>query len=111
MIKNYIIIGLIIILIVFGISLSIKCAHLEKENVKLKTEQNYTIDSVKFENKELKENVKTLSNKIVECEYKIDSLKKVKQKVIIEHKYVISKDLTEGVETLKNNIKCEKYYW
>lgn len=111
MIKNYIIIGLVAILIVFGISLSTKCARLEKENIKLKTEQNHTIDSVKFENEGLKENVKSLSNQIVECEYKIDSLKKIKQKVIIEYKYLISKDLTEGVETLKNNIKCEKYYW
>lgn len=111
MIKNYIIIGLIAILIVFGISLSTKCARLEKENIKLKIEQNHIIDSVKFENGELKETVKSLSNKIVKCEYKIDSLKKMKQKVIVEYKYVISKDLTEGVETLKNNIKCEKYYW
>lgn len=111
MIKNYIIIGLVAILIVFGISFSTKCARLEKENIKLKTEQNHTIDSVKFENKGLKENIKSLSNQIVEYEYKIDSLKKIKQKVIVEYKYVISKDLTEGVETLKNNIKCEKYYW
>lgn len=110
MIKNYIIVGLVSILIVFGITLSIKCAHLEKENIKLKMEQNDIVDSIRFENRSLKENVSILESQVVDYEHKIDSLKKIKQKVIVEYKYVISKDLIDGVETLKNNIKCEKYY-
>lgn len=108
--KNYIIIGLISILIVFGITISIKCASLEKENIKLKMEQNDIVDSIRFENRSLKENVSILESQVVDYEHKIDSLKKIKQRVIIEYKYVISKDLIDGVETLKNNIKCEKYY-
>ena len=108
--KNYIIIGLISILIVFGITISIKCASLEKENIKLKLEQNDIVDSIRFENRSLKENVSILESQVVDYEHKIDSLKKIKQKVVIEYKYVISKDLIDGVETLKNNIKCEKYY-
>ena len=108
--KNYIIIGLISILIVFGITISIKCASLEKENIKLKLEQNDIVDSIRFENRSLKENVSILESQVVDYEHKIDSLKKIKQRVIIEYKYVISKDLIDGVETLKNNIKCEKYY-
>ena len=108
--KNYIIIGLISILIVFGITISIKCARLEKENIKLKMEQNDIVDSIRFENRSLKENVSILESQVVDYEHKIDSLKKIKQKVVIEYKYVISKDLIDGVETLKNNIKCEKYY-
>lgn len=108
--KNYIIIGLISILIVFGITISIKCASLEKENIKLKMEQNDIVDSIRFENRSLKENVSILESQVVDYEHKIDSLKKIKQRVVIEYKYVISKDLIDGVETLKNNIKCEKYY-
>lgn len=110
MIKKYIIVGLVSILIIFGITLSIKCARLEKENIKLKMEQNDIVDSIRFENRSLKENVSILESQVVDYEHKIDSLKKIKQRVIIEYKYVISKDLIDGVETLKNNIKCEKYY-
>jgi uncharacterized protein YlxW (UPF0749 family) len=110
MIKKYIIVGLVSILIIFGITLSIKCARLEKENIKLKMEQNDIVDSIRFENRSLKENVSILESQVVDYEHKIDSLKKIKQRVVIEYKYVISKDLIDGVETLKNNIKCEKYY-
>ena len=59
MIKNYIIVGFISILIVFGIIISIKCANLEKENVKLKLEQISIIDSVKTENEILEKKYKT----------------------------------------------------
>ena len=110
MIKKYIIVGLVSILIIFGITLSIKCARLEKENIKLKMEQNDIVDSIRFENRSLKENVSILESQVVDYEHKIDSLKKIKQRVVIEYKYVISENLTDGVETLKNNIKCEKYY-
>lgn len=110
MIKKYIIVGLVSILIIFGTTLSIKCARLEKENIKLKMEQNDIVDSIRFENRSLKENVSTLESQVVDYEHKIDSLKKIKQRVVIEYKYVISNDLIDGVETLKNNIKCEKYY-
>lgn len=110
MIKKYIIVGLVSILIIFGITLSIKCARLEKENIKLKMEQNDIVDSIRFENRSLKENVSILESQVVDYEHKIDSLKKIKQRVVIEYKYIISKDLIDGVETLKNNIKCEKYY-
>lgn len=108
--KNYIIIGLISILIVFGITISIKCASLEKENIKLKLEQNSIIDSIKMENEVLEKDIDLLKKEITSNENTIDSLKAIKQKVIVEYKYVVSKDLSEGVEILKNNIRCEKYY-
>lgn len=60
MIKNYIIAGLVSILIIFGMILSVKCARLEKENIKLKMEQNSVVDSIRFENRSLKENVSML---------------------------------------------------
>lgn len=108
--KNYIIIGLISILIVFGITISIKCASLEKENIKLKLEQNSIIDSIKIENEILEKDIDLLKKEITSNENTIDSLKAIKQKVIVEYKYVVSKDLSEGVEILKNNIRCERYY-
>lgn len=108
--KNYIIIGLISILIVFGITISIKCASLEKENIKLKLEQSSIIDSIKIENEILEKDIDLLKKEITSNENTIDSLKAIKQKVIVEYKYVISKDLSEGVEILKNNIRCERYY-
>lgn len=110
MIKNYIIIGLISILIVFGIAVSIKCASLEKENIKLKLEQVSIIDSIKIENEILEKDIELLKKQITFNENTIDSLKMIKQKVIVEYKYIESKDLSEGVEILKNNLRCERYY-
>lgn len=110
MIKNYIIIGLLSILIVFCFVISIKCARLEHENMKLKLEYTDVIDSIKIENEILEKDISTLSNQITKYEFKIDSLKRVKQKVIVEYGPIISEDLTEGVELLKENLRCEKYY-
>lgn len=110
MIKNYIIIGLISILVVFGIIVSIKCVNLEKENIKLKSEQTSIVDSIKIENIILEKDIELLKEQIILKENTIDSLKAIKQKVIVEYKYIISKDISEGVETLKNNLRCEKYY-
>lgn len=109
MIKNYILVGLVSILIVFGIIVSIKCANLEKENIKLKTETKTIVDSIKIENEVLEKDIEFLKKQIVVNEQTIDSLKTVKQKVIVEYKYIVSKDITEGVATLKNNLKCGKY--
>lgn len=108
MIKNYILIGLIFILIVFGFILSVKCSKLERENIKLRIENTTTVDSIKMENEILEKDIETLSEKIINYEYKIDSLKKIKQKVIIKYKYIVSENLTEGVETLKENLRCER---
>lgn len=109
MIKNYILIGLVLILIAFGITISIKCATLEKENAKLKVEHNNIVDSINVENKMLETNILLLEEELVKCAHEIDSLKKLKQKVVVKYKYVISNDLTEGVGKLKENLKCEVY--
>lgn len=105
MIKDYIIAGIVSILVLFGIVLSIKCSQLEKENTKLKTEYNTTISQIKIENETLKKNVLLLQNDLEYQHYKIDSLKKVKQKVIIKKEYIVSENLTEGVEKLKENLR------
>lgn len=107
--KNYILIGLLSILIVFGIVMTIKCSKLERENIKLKTEQSTIIDSIKIENEILEKDIIHLSNQILICEHKIDSLKKVKQRVIVEYQYIISDNLEEGAKKLKENLKWERY--
>lgn len=111
MIKNYILIGLISILVCFGIIISVKCKRLEQENLKLKTENTHVVDSIKMEKQLLKEEVELLSKELTVFEHKIDSLKQVKQKVIIEYKtkYIVSENLTESVKTLKENLEWEKY--
>jgi hypothetical protein len=103
--KNYILIGLFSILIIFGIVMTVKCSKLERENIKLKTEQNTIIDSIKIENEILEKDIIHLSNQILICEHKIDSLKKVKQRVIVEHQYIISDNLEDGAKKLKENLK------
>lgn len=105
MIRNCMFIGLFSILIVFGIVMTIKCSKLERENIKLKTEQNTIIDSIKIENEILEKDIIHLSNQILICEHKIDSLKKVKQRVIVEYQYIISDNLEEGAKKLKENLK------
>lgn len=108
MIKNYIIGGLISILVVFGIIVSIKCSKLEKENIKLKTEQITIIDSIKIENDLLNKEILLLSDDLDYYKFKVDSLKQIKQRVIIKTEYVVSENLTEGVKILKENLKWEK---
>ena len=105
MIKNYIIGGLVSILVIFGIFMSIKCSKLERENIKLKTEQGSLIDSIKMENKLLKEDINLLNYDLQQSKHKIDSLNKVKQTVIVKKEYIVSENLTEGVKTLKENLR------
>jgi hypothetical protein len=109
MIKNYIFIGLILTLVVFGLIMSIKCSSLERENIKLRVEHNAVIDSINVKNEALETNILLLEEELVKCSHEIDSLKKLKQRVIVKYKYVISNDLTEGVSKLKENLKCEVY--
>lgn len=109
MIKNYIIIGLVSILIGFGIVLSIKCSKLEKENIELRIKHNTIVDSIKIENNLLNKEILLLSEDLDYYRFKVDSLKTIKQQIIVKTEYIVSENLTEGVELLKKNIKCEKY--
>lgn len=107
-IKNYIILGIVSILIVFGIVMSIKCSKLEKENIKLKVEHTTILDSIKIENEALNKEILLLNDNLANYEHKIDSLKQVKQRVIVQKEYIISDNITESVSLLKENIKCER---
>lgn len=106
--KNYILAGLISILVVFGVVVSIKCSNLEKENLKLKQENITILDSIKIENKNLNKEIEDLNIEILNYKTKIDSLKTVKQQIVIQKEYIISESLIEGVELLKENLKCER---
>ena len=112
MIKNYIITGLVSVLIVFSLLVSMKCKNLERENLQLKTEHVDIIDSIKAEKQILEKEVQLLSDELMVYEHKLDSLKQLKQQVIVKYKtqYIVSKDLSDGVKTLKENLKCEKSY-
>lgn len=107
-IKEYLILTLVFILVVFGIIVSIKCSKLEKENIELQTSYNTIIDSIRMENLLLTEKTQRLSESLDYYTFKVDSLKKIKQKVLIQKEYIVSEDLISGVKLLKENIKCEK---
>lgn len=107
-VKIYLLLGLVVVLMVFGLMLSFKCARLENENVKMRLEQNIITDSIKTENDNLSKTVKLLSDDLEYYKYKVDSLKAIKQRVVIKKEIVISNNITGGVKTLKQNLKCEK---
>ena len=107
-IKEYLILTLVFILFIFGIIVSIKCSKLEKENIKLKIEQITIIDSIKVENDLLNKEILLLSDDLDYYKFKVDSLKQIKQRVIIKTEYVVSENLTESVKILKENLKWEK---
>lgn len=74
----------------------------------MRLEQNTIVDSIKTENDNLSKTVKLLSDDLEYYKYKVDSLKAIKQRVVIKKEMVISNNITEGVKTLKQNLKCEK---
>ena len=106
--KDYIIVGLMVVSIIFGITMYNKCSKLERENILLKQEQNALVETLQDENKILTNNVLELQDKIVIFENKIDSLEAIKKKVIVKTEFVVSNNITEGVLKLKENIKCER---
>lgn len=106
--KRVLIAILILIPILYGIKLYNKCSRLEQENTKLKLEQDIVRDIIEKENKLLHDNILILEDEISYYRCKIDSLEKVKQKVI-KTEYIVSENITEGVALLRENLKCEKY--
>jgi len=91
----------------FGVVVSIKYSKLKQENADLKIEYTTILNPIKTENKLLTEEVLLLKDEIKYYESKIDSLNKIKQKVIIQYEYVESKTFSEGVLLLQKNLKCE----
>lgn len=104
-IKTVMILGILLVLIGFGITMSVKCSKLERENIKLKLEQSDIVDSIKTENETLCLEISYLFDEIHYYKTQVDSLKSVKQQIIIKSEYIVSEDITEGVELLKDNLK------
>ena len=86
-----------------------KCSRLERENIELKLGQDVVRDIIEKENKLLQRDILSLEDQVIYYRYQIDSLEKVKQKVIVKTEYIISEDITEGVALLKENLRCERY--
>lgn len=82
-----------------------KCAQLELENAQLKVEHNTLVTSLQCENDLLSAEIEELEELLDSRNYTIDSLKRVKQKVIIKKEFVVSSDITEGVALLQKNLK------
>lgn len=106
--KNILITALVVIVIGVSLSNSYKCAKLELENTQLKLEHNTLVTILKCENDLLITEINELKDLLNEKTNTIDSLKLVKQKVIIEKEFVVSTNLTEGVVLLQQNLQWEK---
>lgn len=101
---------LFFILMGFGILMFYKCCRLEQENQRLKIDQMSISDSIKIENKMLNNTIIKLNEDLEYYKFKVDSLNKIKQQIIVKKEYIVSEDLIDGVVKLKENLKCEKYY-
>ena len=88
--------------------MSIKCSKLEFENSKLKMEQYDVADSIKNENEALTLEIIHLFDELDYYKQQVDSLKRIKQQVIIKSEYIVSEDITEGAKSLRENLKWEK---
>lgn len=106
--KRIVISALVLVLIILALWNSYKCAKLELENAQLKIEHNTLVISLQCENDLLNSEIGDLKELLNSRDYTIDSLKRVKQKVIVKKEFVTSCDITEGVALLQKNLKWEK---
>ena len=102
------ILGLTLLIIILYISSSVRCSKLELENLELKSGKDDLIEMVHKENEILHKHVVQMEEELEKYRNKVDSLERLKQKVIIKTEYIISENITEGVTQLKENLKCEK---
>ena len=109
MIKNYIIVGFISILVAISIILSIKCNKLEDQILEFKAQSTIVVDSIAVENQKLEIRIQHLNSDLLYYKQKIDSLNNVKQKIIIQTEYIVSENLIEGTQLLKENLRWERY--
>lgn len=108
-IKIIVVLGLLLVLIGFGITMSVKCSKLERENTRLRLEQSDIVDSIKTENESLNLEILYLFDELDYYKFQVDSLKHIKREIIIKSEYIVSEDITESVKLLKENLKWERY--
>lgn len=84
--------------------MSQKYEELEKEYLELNIEKDTTIDSLKEDNSIKSSKISELEIKILDLETNLDSLYKHKSELNKKSEFVVSKNLSEGVKLLKENL-------
>lgn len=107
---KYIIIALISILIIFAIVNQVRYSKLKQEYLTLQLDKKLSSDSLNVQNKILAIKVNELSDSLHVYTNKVDSLKRIKQKIVVIKQFKESENISDGVLLLKQNLQCEKNY-
>ena len=104
---KYILFGIISIIIILLIVIpQIKCNSLRNELNAERIKNLEQIDSLTYINREHEKLIKTYELQISEMETKVDSLKRLKNRVIIKKdEVIVSKDVSSAVNQLKSNLE------
>lgn len=108
-IKTWIIIILAILFVGYSFITTHKYNQLEMELVEYKSKDTVENNQYILENEMLKQEIKILQEDLDICYMVLDSLKHLKQQVVIQETFKESENITEGVKTLKDNLKWERY--
>lgn len=93
-----------ILLIILVVS-NFRYNRLNKELNKLKIESIEKIDSLTYINRELEKQVSDYKSEVIQLEDAIDSLQKVKNKIIVKKDQVlVSNSISEGITLLQENL-------
>lgn len=106
--KNYTIVILTFIIVVFVIFSSIKYNKIERDYLNFKMQQEIKSDFLQKQNDSLLFEIDRMHESIQISNYKIDSLKRLKPQIIIKKEFVVSENIIESVLLLKENLKCEQ---
>ena len=83
----------------------IKYNRLNKEYNKLKIESLEQVDSLVYVNRELEKQISNYKTEVIQLEDAIDSLQRVKNRILIKKDQVIvSKSASEGIALLQENL-------
>lgn len=94
--------GILLVMLVIG---NFRYNRLSKQLNQVKIENIERVDSLTYINKELEKQVSTYKIEISDLENTIDSLQKVKNKILVKKDGVIvSKSVSEGIVRLQNNL-------
>ncbi len=94
--------GVLLILLIIG---NFRYNRLSKQINQIKIENIEHVDSLKYINKELEKQISTYKVQISDLENTIDSLQKVKNKILVKKDgVVVSKSVSEGIVRLQNNL-------
>ena len=105
---KYIITIICTLLCVYAIVNQIRYSQLEEEYLILKFNNTHLLDSLVNENNILNVKIIKLDESLHNYTEQIDSLKTLKQ-IIIINEFKESINLSESVKVLKQNLQCEKY--